>query len=216
MKKKGFESDQDKELKPQRVILVGGFSELFELCELCGYTVFGYVDSEKRNDEYNYLGDDSVVLNHSEKYNEFPVIISPDNPQVRKELFDQYSKKGFKIISLISPNAYISESAQIGEGCIIQSFCNVSCNSIIGKGVRLNTYANVMHDVSIDDFSIIAPNAVILGRCKIGRETYIGGNATILPNVSVGDGCIIGAAAVVTKNIKNGLKVCGNPAKEMK
>ena len=76
--------------------------------------------------------------------------------------------------------------------------------------------AKYCEDVSIDDFSIIAPNAVILGRCKIGRETYIGGNATILPNVSVGDGCIIGAAAVVTKNIKNGLKVCGNPAKEMK
>ena len=198
------------------IIVVGGFSEIFELCELCGYKVHGYVDSESKYPEYNYLGEDNDIINNIENYRDFPIVISPDNSKIRRKLFDMYDQKGFKILSMISPKAYVSKSAEIGEGCIIQSFCNVSCNTKLGKGVRLNTYSNTMHDVSIGDFSIIAPNSVLLGRCIIGEETYIGANATILPSINIGSRCMIGAAAVVTKNIPDGFKVCGNPAKEMK
>ena len=202
-------------MESNEVIVIGGFSEVFELCEFCGHRVFGYVDLENTYSEYNYLGDDERILAEAEKYNKYPIVISPDNSKVRRILFNKYSGKGFKIISLISPKAYVSKSAQIGEGCIIQSFCNVSCDVKLGRGVRLNTYSNVMHDVTIGDYSIVAPNSVLLGRCAIGEETYIGANATILPNISVGSKCLIGAASVVTKDLADGLKVCGNPAKEM-
>ena len=203
-------------MEMKEIIVIGGFSEVFELCEFCGYKIFGYVDSKNIYSEYNYLGNDKEILKEFKKYNKYPIVISPDNSKVRRKLFDMYTGKGFNIISLVSPKAYVSKSAQIGKGCIIQSFCNVSCDVKLGRGVRLNTYSNIMHDVTIGDYSIIAPNSVLLGRCEIGEETYVGANATILPNVNIGSNCLIGAASVVTKDFADGLKVCGNPAREMR
>jgi acetyltransferase-like isoleucine patch superfamily enzyme len=61
----------------------------------------------------------------------------------------------------------------------------------------------------------VAPNAVILGKVKIGKCCYIGSNATILPNITISDNVVIGAGAVVTKNIieiRNSL--CWNTGKK--
>lgn len=46
------------------IILIGGFSEIFELCEECGFNILGYVDGESAADRlqrysYDLLGSDS-------------------------------------------------------------------------------------------------------------------------------------------------------------
>jgi acetyltransferase-like isoleucine patch superfamily enzyme len=77
----------------------------------------------------------------------------------------------------------------------------------------INTRANIHHDVSIGEFSEVAPSAILLGKCTIGKNTFIGAGAIILPNIEIGDNCIIGAGSVVTKNFRSYSKVKGNPAK---
>lgn len=86
----------------------------------------------------------------------------------------------------------------------------------MGKGVRLNTNVDVMHDCCIGNYSSIAPNTVLLGGCKIGKCSYIGANATILPNLSVGENTIIGAGSVVTRDIRSNTVVAGNSARYLK
>jgi len=70
-----------------------------------------------------------------------------------------------------------------------------------------------MHDCIIDDYTTVAPSAVVLGRVKIGKYCYIGANSTILPEINIGDGSIIGAGAVVVRDIENNKTVKGIPAK---
>lgn len=201
----------------RNIILVGGFPETIELCELCDLNIVGIIDN-KINDSimgYSVIGKDEDAKKLFSQFENAECVITPDNPQLREKLYNYYKGIGYKIGSVISPHAYISQSAVIGEGSIIQSFCNVSTNCRIGRLVKLNTYANVMHDVSIDDFATIAPNAVCLGYVKIGKKAYIGSNSTIIQNNNIGEGVVVGAGAVVTKDIVDNDIVVGVPAKTM-
>lgn len=197
------------------VILIGYFNETAELCELCGCKIIGVVDSVKCQN-YPYLGNDETFMQDYYQYINVPLVITPDRPVIRERLFNIYSNLGFKFKTLISPHAMVSPSASISEGCMIQTLCNISSEVKLGKCVRINTCANVMHDSYIGDFSIVAPNAVVLGRVNVGIKSYIGANSTLLPNLVVGNESIVGAGAVVTKNVLDKCAVAGVPAKILK
>lgn len=199
------------------VLLVGGFVETIELCELCGLRITGIIDKALTGSLCGYpiLGSDADIEEIYAAYARTPVIIAPDMPSVRAGLFMLYKRVGFAISSLISPKAFISPSARLGEGCIIQSMCHVSSNAVLGMGVKMNTLANVMHDCNICDCVTIAPNAVILGGVNIGEQAYIGANSTILPTRVIGKRAVVGAGAVVTKDVLRDTVVAGVPARRM-
>ena len=120
---------------------------------------------------------------------------------------------GAEFVSLCCPTATVSPSARFNSFYCIQSNVNISSNVTVCKGVKINTYANIMHDCYIGDFTTVAPNAVLLGAVHVGEGAYIGANATILPGVQIGAGAIIGAGSVVTKNVCANTVVYGNPAR---
>jgi sugar O-acyltransferase (sialic acid O-acetyltransferase NeuD family) len=196
------------------VILIGGFSEIIELCENCRIDVVGIIDTNTiKKSQYPILGDDTDAEKIFAKYGSVPIIISPDIPQVRKKLAKYYYSIGYKFFNLISPKAEISRSANIGKGVVIQSGVNISSNVQIGEFVKLNIQSNIMHDCSVDNYVTIAPNAVLLGRVKIECECYIGANSTILPDLIVRNNAIVGAGAVVAKEVCENSIVKGIRAK---
>ncbi len=204
-------------MQQNKIILVGAFSEMIELCEDCGYQIFGYIDIHPINgiqEGIKYLGSDDDADRIFSMYGEYPLVITPDKPALREIIFKKYSKIGFNFQTIICSTARISKTAKIGKGTVIQHGVNISSNVVIGDFVKLNVNANVMHDCVIDNYSTIAPNAVLLGKVYIGNRTYIGANATILPNCSLSSDVMVGAGSVVTKDVvKEGLTVKGIPAK---
>jgi sugar O-acyltransferase (sialic acid O-acetyltransferase NeuD family) len=198
-----------------KVILIGGFHEIIELLDLCSIEVMGIIDNHLTGYYLGnkVIGSDAEVESFINDIIRYPLIITPDNPQVRNKLKMYYSSYGFSFHTVVSPNAIISKSAIVSSGVIVQSGVNISSYSKIGEFVKLNTRANVMHDVSIGDYSTIAPNAVILGHVTIGKRNYIGANSTILPGVVIGDDVVVGAGSVVTKDAKSNSIVKGIPAK---
>jgi UDP-N-acetylbacillosamine N-acetyltransferase len=202
-----------------KVILVGGFIEIIELCEDNNLEIVGLIDKIERQSFFSYplLGQDDEVKEISLKFPNSSIIITPDNPSIRQKLFLHYRNYGFDFKTLISKNAIISKSVKIGFGSIIQTGVNVSASVNIGEFVKVNSCANIMHNAEIGNFTTIAPNAVILGYVTIGKHCYIGSNATILPHIQICDNVTIGAGAVVTKNILTPNSVyTGIPAKLVK
>lgn len=199
------------------IILIGAFIETIELCEKCGYEIVGIVDSIKADiyQGYPILGTDKDLIKQKKCYSHIPLVIVPDSPKIRKNLFLFYNEHGFHFETVISPDAVISPSATVGKGCFIQGGCNVSSKVILGDGVRINYGANIMHETQVGDFVTVAPNAVILGRCKISKEAYIGANATILPERTIKEKSMVGAASVVTKDVPENTVVIGNPARQL-
>lgn len=204
-----------------KVILVGGFHEIIELCQLCNKDIVGIIDNNLKDEYLGYriFGGDENGKAVYDEFKDVPLIISPDKPKVRQALANYYSEIGFTFDSLISPKAMISKSAKLGTGVVIQSGVNVSTLVTIGHFVKLNSLSNVMHDSLIGDFVTIAPNAVVLGRVKICGLAYIGANATVLSGITLGRDSVVGAGSVVTKNVDDETVVVGNPTstrREMK
>jgi len=200
------------------IVIVGAFVEIIELAEENELVILGLIDNLKKNNYLGYpiLGKDNDASSLFSRYNNNPLIISPDIPAIREKLHNYYNHIGFLFARLISQGAKVSKSAQIGEGTIVQSMVNISSESEIGQFVKLNTFCNVMHNCTIGDYSTIAPNAVLLGNVSVGSRCYIGSNATILPNITITDDVIVGAGAVVTKSIIEKGVYIGCPAKKLK
>lgn len=201
----------------KKVILIGGFHEIIELCESENIEIVGIIDNFKKGNYLGHqiLGTDNDIKELYNSFREIPVIISPDQPQKRNYLVDLYGKAGFSFYSLISSNTIISKSAELGQGVLIQAKANISACVNVGNFVRINTMANIMHDSTIQEFTTIAPNAVILGRVIIGSHCYIGANCTILPNITIGNNSVIGAGSVITKDVPSNKTIIGNPGREL-
>ena len=197
------------------VILVGGFHEIIELCEECGFNVVGIIDNKLEGYYCGVpvLGKDDDAEKLFSQYANCKLVIVPDSPAIREAMVLHYQLIGYRFATVISPNAHISKTAEIGEGTIIQSGVNVSSFTKVGRFCKLNCNCNVMHDNEIGDFVTIAPNVVLLGRVSTQSHAYLGANSTVLPNIKIGSYSVVGAGAVVTHDIENKVIVKGNPAR---
>jgi UDP-N-acetylbacillosamine N-acetyltransferase len=199
-----------------KLMLVGGFHEIIELCEALGKEIVGIIDPHLEG-EYcgvKILGRDEDAPRLFSQFGSVPVAFTPDAPAARQRLCSYYGQIGFRSCGLIHPASVVSGRAKIGTGVVIQHGAHVSSGAQIGNHVKINTRANVMHDVVVGDFTTIAPDAVVLGRVKLGRCCYVGANATILPGVRLGDNVVVGAGAVVTRPVPDNAVVKGNPARQ--
>ena len=200
-----------------KMILVGGFHEIFELIEKMDLKIEGVIDNSLKDSikGYRVIGNDSDMARLYTKYLEQPLLITPDKPSIRKKLYRYYAKLGFSFSSLISDEARISPSASIGQGTIIQSGVMISSESRIGRFVKLNYNSTIAHNVYLGDFTTVAPGAVLLGKVNIGANCYIGANATVLPGINICDNTIIGAGAVLTTDITVQGTYAGIPARSI-
>lgn len=201
-----------------RIIIIGSFHEIIELCEENNIKIIGLVDNNKVK-EYSsipIIGNEMNIYDWKDEYLDVNIIITPDLPDKRKQLALFYKNHGFCFSTIISKHARISKSAIIHVGSVIQAGVNISSEVTVGEFVKINTCANIMHNVVIGDYTTIAPNAVLLGHVKIGESCYIGANSTILPYVSICDNVTIGAGTVVTKSIETQFSTyVGVPARNL-
>jgi sugar O-acyltransferase (sialic acid O-acetyltransferase NeuD family) len=202
----------------EKVLLVGGFIEIIELCEDNNVDIIGIVDPNIKDKYLTYpiIGNEKNIDDWKSGYYEINVVITPDLPSIRKKLAAFYKHNGFNFFTLVSGAAKVSKSSKIGIGSVIQGGSNISSETIIGDFVKVNNHANIMHNSCVGSFSTIAPNAVLLGNVKIGEACYIGANATVLPHITICDNVTIGAGAVVTRNISiPNVTYAGIPARQI-
>ena len=194
----------------KKIILVGAGGH----CKSCidviengnKYKIVGIIDKNKhKNFLFNYKIFPESYLNKklSKNNHAFVAVGQISNYEVRVKLFDKLKNLGFKIPSLISPLAYISKHAVIGEGTIIMHGAIVNAGATVGNNCIINTNSLVEHDVIIGDHTHISTEATINGGAVIKDKVFVGSRAIIKNNIIVGKGSIIGAGIYVKKNLKN-------------
>jgi len=193
-----------------RLLLAGASPELLSLARALGHEVAAVADPATGGESWcglPLLQDDAAAV---ESVRPEAVAIAIDDPQARNRAHDGFAALGVPVASLIG--GYFGADTTHREGLVVQRLAHLSEQCRVGRGLRLNVGANVMHDNHLGDFVTVAPNAVLLGRVRVGDHSYIGANATVLPDITIGAGCVIGAGAVVTRDVPDGATVKGNPA----
>ena len=88
------------------------------------------------------------------------------NNQIRKYYLEVLESLGFSIPTLIHPSAYVSRSAVIEKGVVIEPQVIVNANTHISKGTIVSIGAIVDHNVQIGAYSHINAGAI----CKAGSQ----------------------------------------------
>ena len=131
----------------------------------------------------------------------------------RRALFDRFKAKGYFFVTVVSPDATVSDHVYLEEGCQIITRALVHPGSKIGANTIINTGASLDHDCVIGAHCHIAPWAVLCGGVTVGEGSHIGARAVLVPGITVGKNSVVGAGAVVIDDVPDNTTVVGNPAK---
>ena len=101
------------------------------------------------------------------------------NPERRLTLLNEAKTIGFKFVTLISPKAYVSVSAEIGEACVIEPMAVVNANAKIGNGVFVCAASIINHNATVGDM------------CQIDCNATIGASAIVSPGRKVESGMVV-------------------------
>ena len=151
-----------------------------EIAEAMGcYDKIAFIDDQKTHTDSGELVEGSTkdLSRLSAEYSHITIAIG--NADVRCEMARLIeSETNLKLATLISPQAYVSPSAVIGDGSIIEPMAVVSHSATLGK------------------CALICSGAVINHGCRIGDIVQIDCNATVTGYVTVADKTKITAASV--------------------
>ncbi len=144
------------------------------------------------------------------------VVVAVGNNRMRLELLLALRSVGARLATLIHPRATVSGRSVIGPGSVVIAGAVVNIGARVGQGVIVNTGATVDHDCVLEDGVHVAPGAHLAGGVRVGKESWIGVGAVVREYTFVGEGAFVGAGAVVVASIDAGLKVVGNPARQIR
>lgn len=118
--------------------------------------------------------------------------------------------------SLIHPSSIVSKFSSVDQGSVVMGNVSVKAVTTIGKHCILNAGAVIGHDVTIEDYVHIAPNASIAGYVTIKEGVHFGIGASVIQGITIGKWAIIGAGAVIIEDIPDFAVVVGNPGRIIK
>lgn len=202
----------------KKVILIGYSGHGYVVAEVAfenHFNIIGY--TEKNIKIYNPFDLKYIGFEYETDFkgweNDCDFIIGIGDNNIRQKAYNYIVRKNKKVVSLISPTAAISKTAQIGNGTFINKNVSVNALANIGNNVILNTGCVIEHGCIILDSVHVAPGAVLAGNVSVGERTFIGANSVIKQGVKIGKNVIIGAGTIVLKDVPDNKKVVGSQNK---
>lgn len=171
----------------EKILLIGGGGHCKSVIDVIEqqnkYTIVGIVDKKALLGTkvlgYEVIGCDEDLTTLFQKYKNAVVTVGQiKSNKIRVKLFDKLKRVGYNLPVIISPLAYVSNHATIGEGSIIMHHSLVNAGAKIHKNCIINTKALIEHDAIIEDHCHISTGAIVNGGTVIKVNTFFGSNAT--------------------------------------
>ena len=136
-------------------------------------------------DKIDFLDDSSPLaigkFGDAEKFLKgYPnAVVALGNAELRLGHIEKLRAAGFQIPAIISPKAYVSKSAKIGNGTIVEPFSAVNANSEVGIGVLLRCGSVIDHNAKVGDFCYIDCGVVVKANNSVGFKIKIAANSVV-------------------------------------
>ncbi|MCG3125174.1 MAG: putative acetyltransferase EpsM [Phycisphaerales bacterium] len=143
------------------------------------------------------------------------LLIAVGDVPLRRRLIAQLAPGLPALATVVSPAAYISPTARVGQGVFVGPTAAIHAFATIADHAIINTGAIIEHECDIGENTHVAPGAVLGGNVRICADSLIGLGSRVLPGIRIGAGCIIGAGAVVVRDVPDGATLVGVPARNM-
>lgn len=88
-------------------------------------------------------------------------VVAMGDPKLRQGWTARLEEACFRIPVLVSSRAYVSPSAQLRKGCIVEPLAGIHANAVIGEGTLVSMGAVVDHNSMVMDYSHIGCGAVV-------------------------------------------------------
>jgi len=189
-------------MKPKLILIGGGghCAACVDVIELAKeYEIVGFVDKDANSELLGYplLGNDESLAELRCKFDYALITVGQiTSPAVRNRLFQQAKMLGYTFPSIISPRAYVSRHAEIGEGTIIMHDALINTRANVGRNCIINSKALVEHDAVVEDDCHIATGAIVNGGTLVRRGTFIGSNAVTKECVKTNENDFIKAGSL--------------------
>jgi len=186
------------------LILIGGGGH----CKSCidvieqenKFLIAGIVDINRFKSEllgYPLLGNDDDLAKLKLNYDYALITIGLiKTPAIRIRLLGYAKSLGFKLPAIISPRAYVSKHAKIGNGTIIMHDALINAGVIVGDNCIINTKSLIEHDAIIENNCHISTGAIINGGAIIKQGSFVGSNATTKESIKTNEKDFIKAGSL--------------------
>ncbi len=149
-----------------------------------------------------------------EEYEIFVAITYTKLNRVRKRLYLECKRLGYRCATYVSSCAFVWRNVQIGENSFIFEGNTLQYHVKIGNNVVLWSGNHIGHRTVIEDDCWLTSHDVISGFCHIGTGCFIGVNTTVGDNVTLAKDIVLGAGALTVKDLTEAGQVyVGSPAK---
>lgn len=169
------------------------------------FKILGIVDDGLEVEDkilgYAVLGDDKDLpgLIEKSKY-AFIAVGQIKSAAPRRKLFGILKALGATLPTIVSPLAYVSQHAVLGEGTMAMHGAMINAEATVGANVILNSQSLVEHNVQLSDHCHISTGARVNGGAEIGAGTFIGSGAVIYEGAKIGPNSVIGAGCIVRED----------------
>ena len=147
---------------------------------------------------------------------EVAVICASGFPETRKHLADRAAAIGLRFANAISPVAYVSPNAVMGEGVVIYQNGSAARGAFIGDHSIINIGAIVSHDTKLGSYATLNPGVNLAGNISVGEGCYLGIGCSVIQGINIGAWTTIGAGAAVVSDIPAKVIAVGVPARVIK
>lgn len=117
------------------------------------------------------IGKFSDYMNFSGDFSHAVVAIG--NSDIKLDYLEKLKNAGFCVSPLISPMAFVSESARLYDGVIIEPLAAVSANAVIESGSFVSSGAVVNHNAVVGKGCHIDCNCTVAARAVVKEKTKL-------------------------------------------
>ena len=171
----------------KKILLIGGGGHAKSVIDVIEqerrFTIAGIIEKFVGESQpvlgYELLGTDEELPTLRKHYDYALVTIGQiESAKLRIKLYKRLKELDFILPSVISPLAYISKHATLGEGSVVMHHALVNAGAKVGNNCIINSKALIEHDAVVEDHCHISTNATLNGGVCVKEKSFVGSGVT--------------------------------------